>query len=74
MTHKIITDYDPPPIPIRKWDFNARRAGSDEGDPIGYGATEEEAIAALLELEADHEAVSTTDTLRALFTPFGSNQ
>ena len=47
----IITDYDPPPIPLRRWDYNARRKDSDEGDPIGYGRTEAEAIADLLELE-----------------------
>lgn len=52
---KIITDYDPPPIPLRQWDFNARREDSDEGDPIGYGATEDDAIAALLELEGNDE-------------------
>lgn len=52
----IITEYDPPPIPLRQWDFNARREGSDEGDPIGYGATEDEAIANLLSLEEEDAA------------------
>lgn len=47
----IITDFVHPPIPARQFDWSAKRAGSDEGDPVGYGATEEAAIADLLDLE-----------------------
>jgi hypothetical protein len=49
---KIITAYDPPPIPWRGYDFNARREDCDECDPIGYGFTEDEAIADLRDMEA----------------------
>jgi hypothetical protein len=49
---KIIIDYDPKPIPDRRWDYVAARAGSDpECCHVGYGATEADAIADLLELE-----------------------
>lgn len=49
---KIIVDYDPKPIPIRRFDYVAARDGSDpECCHVGYGATEDEAIADLLELE-----------------------
>jgi hypothetical protein len=41
-----------PPIPIRNFDWEATRSDYDEGDPIGYGKTEDEAIQNLLELEA----------------------
>lgn len=54
----INTSYDPPPIPIRKFDWRATLDGYDPGepdgegsyhggDPIGYGATKEEAVAEL---------------------------
>ena len=48
---KIITDYDPPPIPWRVWDYCAMREGDTGEDLCGWGATEAEAIADLLELE-----------------------
>lgn len=41
---KIITSYDYPPIPIRNYDWSAIRENYDEGDLIGYGKTEHEAI------------------------------
>lgn len=41
---KIITRFDYPPIPIRKYDWSAIREDYDEGDLIGYGETEQEAI------------------------------
>jgi hypothetical protein len=45
----IIVDYDPKPIPIRRFDYVAARAGSDpECCHVGYGATEDEAIADLI--------------------------
>ena len=48
---KIITSFDYPPIPIRKYDWSAIREDYDEGDLIGYGETEKEAIEDLIELE-----------------------
>jgi hypothetical protein len=49
----IKTDFIYPPIPFRLFDWMATRDGWDEGDLIGYGQTEAEAIAHLLELEAE---------------------
>lgn len=49
---KIITEFIYPPIPVRRYDWSAVRDGYDEGDPIGYGETEQAAINELLELEA----------------------
>lgn len=47
---KIITRYDPPPIPPREFDWTAVDDDTYEpGCPIGYGATEAEAIADLRE-------------------------
>ena len=47
--------YDPPPIPIRDFDWTALRDGYEPGDPIGRGASEAAAIAYLLEQESDDE-------------------
>jgi len=47
--------YDPPPIPIRDFDWTALRDGYEPGDPIGRGASEAAAIADLLEQESDDE-------------------
>ncbi len=38
-----------PPIPVRNFDWSAVFDGYDEGDPIGYGATKDEAVRDLLE-------------------------
>jgi hypothetical protein len=48
---KIITAFVYPPIPIRRYDWSAVREGYDEGDPVGWGATEQEAINELLKME-----------------------
>lgn len=50
---KIVTHYDPPPIPDRRWDWSAYDEDTYEGGmPIGHGATEREAIMDLMiELE-----------------------
>ena len=48
---KIITNNIYPPIPIRDYDWEAVREDYDEGDLIGYGKTEQDAIDNLLELE-----------------------
>jgi len=45
---RIKTSYDPPPVPSRSFDWNAVVGDYDEGDPVGYGATEQEAIADLI--------------------------
>jgi hypothetical protein len=46
---KIVFHYENPPIPIRCCDWSATLEGYDAGDPIGRGATPEEAEADLLE-------------------------
>lgn len=56
---KIVTSFDYPPIPIRNMDWSAIDADTYDCDcaqdgfftncPIGHGATEEEAIADLLQ-------------------------
>ena len=52
----IITKYDPPPIPIRQFDWSAIDDDTYEpGCPIGWGATEQEAINDLLEKLNEHE-------------------
>ena len=48
---QIITSHDCPPIPSRDYDWSALREDWDEGDLIGYGRTEQEAIDDLLEQE-----------------------
>jgi len=52
---KIITEFINPPIPIRKFDWQAVRDGYDDGDPVGEGETEQEAIINLLDKEQDNE-------------------
>lgn len=52
---KIITSYDYPPIPIRNYDWSAIRESYDEGDLIGYGKTEQEAIGDLIEIESESD-------------------
>jgi len=47
----IITSYECPPIPVREYDWSAVREDWDEGDCIGYGMTEQDAIDDLLEQE-----------------------
>jgi len=49
----IVTTHDYPPIPIRNWDWSACRADYDEGDLIGYGRTEQDAIDDLIEMEKE---------------------
>lgn len=50
MTHKIVTSYIYPPIPIRTCDWSAVYDNYDgEGSPIGLGSTEAKAIADLTE-------------------------
>lgn len=49
----IITTQINPPIPTRKYDWEAVRADSDEDALIGYGETPEEAVRNLEELEEE---------------------
>ena len=50
---KIITIHERPPIPIRDYDWSAIREDYDEGDLIGYGKTEQDAINDLVIKEKD---------------------
>jgi hypothetical protein len=47
---KIVTRYEPPPIGDRRFDWSAVDDDTYDGPgcPIGYGATEDEAIADLM--------------------------
>lgn len=45
---KIVTRYDPPPIPIRRFDWSAVSDDYEPPQPIGWGRTKDEAIADLL--------------------------
>ena len=47
----IVVTFYAPPIPWRGADYCATRDGYDYLDPLGYGETEAEAVAALLEME-----------------------
>jgi hypothetical protein len=53
MSRKIHVSCVFPPIPITDFDYEATYEGFDLGDPVGYGATEQEAIDSLLERESD---------------------
>ena len=56
---KIRTDYDPKPIPVRNCDWTAVDDDTYEGGMlIGYGTTEQQAIADLLENIEESEAQS----------------
>jgi hypothetical protein len=53
---RILTYYDPPPIPLRQFDWCAVDDSTYDGPgcPVGYGATEQEAIDDLmLQIEDD---------------------
>lgn len=50
---KIITEHVRPPIPTRNCDWSAVTDDYEPGHPIGWGATEQEAIADLKEKLAD---------------------
>ena len=56
-----VATFDNPPIPDRRWDWSAVDAdtyGGDAGEPVGYGRTEQEAIADLLRQIAELEEES----------------
>jgi hypothetical protein len=50
---KIITHYEFPPIPDRRWDFIAYYDGEEESGHCGYGETEAEAIEDLKRLDEE---------------------
>jgi hypothetical protein len=49
MNPKIRTSYWAKPIPLRQFDWDAVTDDYEPGHPIGYGRTEPEAIADLME-------------------------
>lgn len=51
--HVIFTNYVFPSIPLRTFDWSAVTDDYEEGSPIGWGATEQEAITDLL-AEIEH--------------------
>jgi hypothetical protein len=48
---EIVTNFVHPPIPDRRFDYQAYRDGYDEGNLMGWGETKDLAIADLLEQE-----------------------
>lgn len=52
---KLETLYWPPPTPIRRFDWMATWDDYESGHPIGFGATEDEAIADLHSRTQEHE-------------------
>jgi hypothetical protein len=46
---KIVTNHVQPPIPSRDHDWSATTADYEPGQPEGWGATEQDAVMALLE-------------------------
>ncbi len=55
MKKKIITDHIRPPVPWRRFDWQAWRDGDDDTGPWGFGCTEDEAIKDLTEQEEDYQ-------------------
>lgn len=54
---RIRTDFWMKPIPLRQFDWQAMRDGDEPPCPIGFGRTEAEAIAALMqEIEFQEES------------------
>ena len=51
--HKIVTTLVDPPIPSRLFDWSATLDGYEPGEAIGYGETEDAAVADLLGLLED---------------------
>ena len=53
----ILTHFINPPVPMRDFDWTAAYEGYEPGDPIGYGETENAAIADLLGRELQDQIV-----------------
>lgn len=49
----VVTTYDPPPIPLRVFDWRATRDEYEPGLPIGFGRTERDAVLDLLTIERE---------------------
>lgn len=47
---RVVTIYDPPPIPDRRFDWKVIWDGYEGGDPMAFGSTEQEAIENFKEL------------------------
>jgi len=45
---RVRISYDPPPIPVRDFDYYATLDGYDGGDPIGHGKSRDEALTELM--------------------------
>lgn len=62
---RIVTHYDPaPPVPVRRWcAYDDRTYGGEQTDPIGWGETEQEAVADLME---QMEAMTTDPRVKAV--------
>lgn len=45
---EIVAKFDPPPIPLRDFDWMATYADYEFGDPVGLGRTKGDAIADLM--------------------------
>lgn len=59
--NRIVTRHWQKPIPTNQFDWEATFDGYDAGDPIGYGATEAEAIADLIETAEMHAEIAQSD-------------
>ena len=51
IVYNIRVNYDPKPIPDRRFDWEAVRTDYEPGEPIGWGKTPTEAVADLIEEE-----------------------
>lgn len=64
-SHTIHTKYDPPPVPFRGSDWTAifddYDGAPDSNYPIGFGATEAEAILDLLDKDDEEEIEAIVD-------------
>lgn len=58
LLHVMDVRYDPPPVPGRQFDWHATEKGYEPGDPVGYGATEQDAITDLQDQVAERSASS----------------
>lgn len=60
-SHTIITSYWAKPIPWRHYDWEATTDNYEAGHPIGFGATEADAIADLKEQLEENEPLTDED-------------
>ena len=62
---KVRVDYDPPPIPIRDYDWTAHDDSFEPGAPYGRGRTAREALVDLLEQVLERCEEDAADALEA---------